>query len=147
MRTLVFRAKCEPVQRTIFLILIIDISCIVGDKQMVTLEPLVCQSDCSVVVRRINTFPSLSTLTVRKPRTFRNITSGNQQLTPGKFATEYKTQVIQIRNAFGGPKVLASSVLPRPRNNKTTTGYVLAFNEELQDMVATHDLNVFCKSY
>ena len=59
-------------------------------------------------------------------------TNDIDQMTPGKFATEYKTLVEQIHIAFGGPKISASRALPRPRDNKTMAGQVLAFNKELQ---------------
>ena len=58
-------------------------------------------------------------------------TNDIRNLTPGKFATEYKTQVKQVHAAYGGPKVLASSLLPRPRDKETTVGQLLAFNKEL----------------
>ena len=59
-------------------------------------------------------------------------TNDIDQMTPGKFATEYKTLVEQIHTTFEGPKVLASCVLPRPRDNETTAGQVLTFNKVLQ---------------
>lgn len=72
-------------------------------------------------------------------------------LTPGQFRWQYSVMTDGIRALFSKdskePKILASSVLPRPNDFDTTSGQVLAFNQTLKDLVIVKDIASFCKSY
>ena len=68
-------------------------------------------------------------------------------LPPEEFHAAYKMLVDHIKSKFGSPKVLASSVLPRPRDHKDNCGQVVAFNQEILRLVASHDVLSLCKGY
>ena len=68
-------------------------------------------------------------------------------LTPGQFRQAYEELIKGLKHKYGHPKVLASCVLPRPRDNNRTASQVLAFNKVLQHLITTLDLHSVCKSY
>ena len=68
-------------------------------------------------------------------------------LKTAQFVRDYKILANVVKSKFGGPKVLASSVLPRAKDFQFTAVQVAAFNKGIQHLVATKQIDSFCKSY